>query len=122
MRRSRIKEYYLKPKQIVKNNEGGTTVEYGSPIKFSGEMWPAGGKIQAEQYGQRLSYIRNLKIDGKYEIKTDEKGIVHYIFSNGLDVVEAHGLCLYVPTDAEPDYKILSIKPYHPLRLEAEKL
>ena len=73
-------------------------------------------------YGERLSYIRNLRIDGKYVITTDRKGKEHYIFSDGLDIAESDGLCLYVERNAKPDYKIISIKPYKPLRLEAEKI
>lgn len=123
MKRSRVKEYFCRKAVTVKDKEGGTSLEYQPSIAFSGEVWPAGGKIQAEQYGNRLGYIRNIKIQGEYEVSPDERGRLHYIFpETGLDIVEGDGLCLHVPGDAPPDYRVISIRPYVPLRLEAEKL
>lgn len=122
LKRSRVKKYYHKTKTIRKNSEGGTHEEYGAAAVFSGEVWPASGKVQAEMYGERLSYIRNVKIEGKYVITTDRKKQPHYVFPDGLDITESDGLCLYVPPEAEPDYRIIAIKPFTPLRLEAEKL
>lgn len=125
LRRSRVKEFYHKSRITKKDGEGGTYVEYGDAVLFTGESWPAGGKVQAAQYGERLSYIHNVKMEGKYEIKPDtsRKNVLHYIFSEtGLDLVEGDGICLFVPGDSDPDYKIISIKPYKPLRMEVEKL
>lgn len=120
MRTKNVKEYHLKKKVVRKDGEGGTYTEYGSLFEFSGEAWPAGGKIQAEIYGERLSYIYNLRMNGKYHVQTDEDGITHYVFNSGLDVVEGDGICLF--TEDEPDYKIISIKPLRFLRMEIEKL
>ena len=122
MKRSRMKQYSLRPAETKKDKEQATYTEYGEPVSFCGEVWPAGGKLQAELYGNRLSYIRNVKIGGDYVITTDRTGKEHYVYPSGLEVVENDGLCLYVDSDANPDYKIISIKPFVPLRLEAEKL
>lgn len=122
LKRSRLKTYYHKTAKIEKDREGGTSETYGSALSFSGEVWPAGGKVQAEMYGNRLSYIRNIRIDGEYTIQADKKGVLHYVYPNGLDIVEKDGLCLYVGPDADPDYRIISIKPERFLRLEAEKI
>ena len=122
MRRSRIKTFYLRKANTAKDDEGCTSVDYGNPVSFQGESWPAGGRVQAEMYGNRLSYIRNVKIDGKYDITTDEKGMPHYVFQNGMDIMENDGVCLYVPQNMSPDYKIVSIKPYKQLLLEVEKI
>lgn len=122
LKRSRVKAYYLKEHRTEKDRERNAVTVYGNPKMFYGEVWPAAGKVQAEQYGEKLSYVRNVKIEGNYTIRTDEKGVSHYVFPGGLDVVESHGLCLYVSRDDKPDYKIISIKPYKPLRLEAVKL
>lgn len=122
MKQSRLQRYYLRTRTTAKDKEGNTWNEYAPAIEFRGEVWPASGKVQAELYGERLSYVRNVRIDGKYVITTDEKGIVHYVYPNGLDIVESDGVCLYVNADAEPDYKVLSIKPYQPLRMECIKL
>lgn len=122
MRRNRVQEYYLKNRETLKDGQGSTYEDYAEPFPFKGEVWAAGGKVQAEMYGERLSYIRNVRIQGKYIITTDRKGVVHYVYSNGLDVSESDGMCLYVPGESKPDYKIISIKPYQPLRLECEKI
>lgn len=122
MKRSRLKQYYLRSKKVIKDNEGSTWVDYAEPVAFMGEVWAASGKVQAEIYGERLSYIRNVRVDGSYAITTDQKGIVHYVFQDGLDIVESDGVCLYVSVDADPDYKVLSIKPCKPLRMECVKL
>ena len=122
MKRSRVKTYHLKTAIPQKDKELNTYVVYGEPIAFSGEVWPASGKVQAEMYGERLSYIRNVKVGGTYVTVTGPEGRTHYVYPSGLDIIENDGLCLYVDSDAKPDYRIISIKPYEPLRLEAEKL
>ena len=122
LKRNRVKTYYSKKAISKKDSEGNTYTEWGSSIEFNGEAWPAGGKVQAEIYGNRLSYIQNMRIDGKYDVKQDEKGVLHYIFEDGLDIAENDGMCMFVTKESEPDYKIISIKPYRYLRLEVEKL
>ena len=122
MKRSRMEMYYHRKKITKKDGEGSTYSEYENATGFQGEMWPASGKLQAETYGNRLSYIRNVKIDGRYEIKPDEKGVLHYLFENDMDITEGDGMCLYVSKSANPDYAVISIKPYKHLLLEVEKL
>lgn len=126
LKRSRVKTFYQKKKITKKDKEGGTYVEYGSPVPFVGESWPAGGKVQAEQYGERLGYIYNVKIAGDYEAFLETLGtrnFLRYIFpESGLELMEGDGICLFAPKDSKPDYKVISIKPYRPLRLEVEKI
>ena len=122
LRRSRVKTYYLCKRSAKKDGEGSTSEEYGAAVAFSGESWQAGGKVQAQQYGQRLSYIRNVKISGGYTVKSDSKGRAHYILENGADLAELDGICLDVSEKEKPDYKIISIKPYRFLMLEVEKI
>lgn len=122
MRRSRVQKFFLKKREVKKDSEGSTYDEYKEAVAFQGEAWAASGKVQAEQYGEKLSYIRNVRVDGKYSIKTDEKGVPHYAYPDGLDIVESDGVCLYVGADMEPDYKVLSINPVRPLRMECIKI
>ena len=122
MRRSRIETYYHRKRIVKKDSEGSTSEEYGTASSISGESWPASGKVQAEQYGQRLNYIRNMRINGKYKIQTDSKGNTHYILEDGTDIQESDGICLYTGKDQKPDYKIISIKPYRFLTIEVEKI
>lgn len=120
MKRSRKSNFFHRKKVTSKNGEGSTSISYEDASAVVGEVWPATGKMQAEMYGMDLSYIRNVKIEGKYVITSDAKGVLHYVFDDGLDIVEKDGLCLYVDGESKPDYEIISIKPYNPLRLEAK--
>lgn len=122
IRRSRLETYHWKKRIPKKDKEGSSYEEWGAAFPFSGESWPAAGKVQAQQYGERLSYIRNLRIEGKYTTETDENGMVAYDFGGGLKIRESDGICLYVPEDHDPDYKIISVKPYRPLKLELERI
>lgn len=121
LKRSRLKQYHHKKRIVEKDKEGGTNETFAPALSFDAEVWPASGKLQAEMYGERLKYIRNIRIDGKYNTKTDEKGMQHYVLPNGADITEGDGICLYVPPDSDPDYKIISIRPYRFLKLEVEK-
>ena len=96
LRQSRLETYYHRKRMVKKDREGSTYEEYSAASSFSGESWPASGKVQAQQYGQRLGYIRNVKIDGGYAIKPDENGRLHYILDNGIDLMELVGICLFV--------------------------
>lgn len=122
LRQNRVKTYYHRKRTVRKDSEGSTSEEYGAAVSFQGESWPASGKAQAQQYGQRLAYIRNLKLEGAYTVHADDKGTVHYILDNGTDIVELDGICLYVDSEHEPDYKIIAIRPYRFLTLEVEHI
>lgn len=122
LRRSRIETFYHRKRIVEKDSEGGTRERYGAASLIQGESWPASGKTQALQYGQKLSYIRNVRLSDSYQIKSDDKGRNVYVFENGAEIQELDGMCVFVPEDMEPDYKIVTIKPYQHLLLEVEKL
>ena len=105
LRQSRLEIFYHRKRIVKKDREGSTYEEYGAASPFSGESWPASGKVQAEQYGQRLGYIRNVKIEGGYAIKPDENGRLHYILDNGTDLMELDGICLYGIEEKEKLYQ-----------------
>lgn len=121
LKRNRLKPYSHRQAIPKKDKEGNSYLEYGLPSSFEAEVWPAGGKLQAELYGQRLPYIRNCRLDGAYQIQTDEKGRCSYQLGE-VNLREGDGICLYVSGDREPDYKILAIRPYRFLTLEVEKI
>ncbi len=122
LRRNRLEEFFHKKMTVKKDKEGSTSEEYGTASSVTGEIWPASGKVQAEQYGQRLNYIRNVRLQGNYKIQADEKNRLHYIMEDGTDIEERDGICLYVAADQSPDYRIISIKPYRFLTMEVEKI
>lgn len=118
LRRSRIETFYHRKRIVEKDSEGGTRERYGAASLIQGESWPASGKTQALQYGQKLSYISNVRLSDSYQIKSDDKGRNVYVFENGAEIQELDGMCVFVPEDMEPDYKIVAIKPYQHLLLD----
>lgn len=121
LKRNRLKLYNHRPAISKKDNEGNSYIEYGLANSFMAIMWPAGGKVQAEMYGQRLPAICNLKIDGDYETVTDGRKLT-YKLHNGPCITANDGICLHVPGECEPDYRVVAIYPYQFLTLEVEKL
>lgn len=121
LKRNRVQKCCHRKAVFKRDQEGSGTTVYDPATELSAEVWPAGGKVQAEMYGNKLSYIRNIRLNGTYKILNDDKGILHYVMENGADIVENDGICLYVSGECEPDYRVLSIKPHRFLRLEVEK-
>lgn len=118
MRRMRLQSFGLYNRTVGKDSEGGTYDVYGEEITVVGEVWPAGGRVQAQMYGEKLPYMRNVKIRGEYTV-SDDSGRAVYQF-DGFAVSELDGLRL--EAESGPDYRIVSITPHRPLRLEAEKI
>ncbi len=88
-----------------RDKEGGSITDYAEPVEIEATIWPAGGRVQAEMYGERLSYIKNMEYGGSVEMQ------------------EGDGICVFVGPEEKPDYKIISIKPEHsPKVMELEKL
>lgn len=121
LKRNRFKTYSHRSAISKKDNEGNSYIEYGMPSSFEAEVWPASGKLQAEMYGQRVNHIQNCRINAGYETVVDEKGHVSYQIGS-MTLHEGDGICLNVPEDHEPDYRIIAIRPYRYLTLEVERI
>lgn len=121
LRRSRLGTYHHRAAIPKKDSEGSSYTEYGPAVSFQAEEWPAGGKVQAEMYGQRLPNIRNLRIQGAYQ-EVPEAGKVSYAIADGLVITANDGICLCVGGDTDPDYKVVAMYPYRFLTLEVEKI
>lgn len=105
MRIKNKKTYYLKRKMLIEDNEGGKYSDYSNEaVEVKANIYPASGKLQAEIYGERLNYILNMLYDGTEILN------------------EGDGVCVYVPKDSKPDYKIISIKRYSNMFIELEKI
>ena len=119
LRRSRQKTLYLYNRTVGRDAEGGTQESFlKAGTVISGEWWPASGKLQADLYGQRLPYIRNIRLSERYEVKTDVKGRTYYYLPDrDTELREADRIG--IETDL-PQYRILSIRSERFLRIEAE--
>lgn len=94
LRQCRIKKYSLKRHVMAQNEEGNTYSTWGSPVEIDAEIWPAGGQLQAQIYGQELQYMLNMLYQGDQEIK------------------ESDGICVFVSADQDPDYQVISQQRY----------
>lgn len=63
--------------------------------KFYGNVQPAGGRVMAEMYGDRLRYMATAYVEGAPPIK------------------ERSGAWIGIPADApEPNYKVVAVRPW----------
>lgn len=122
IKQSRLEEIFFRKRVSEKDKEGSSYETWGAAFPVMAEIWPTSGKVQAQQYGERLSYIRNVRLEGNYIITGDAKGRAMYKTASGLKIQEGDGICLYTDPKNEPDYRIISIKPYRPLKMEIEKI
>lgn len=119
MKRSRMRTYHLRNKSVSKDKEGAPIVSYGEPIELTGEVWPAGGKLQVETYGDRVDSVYNCKVQGTYEIRTEGK-VTSYMFGD-FTLREGDGIHLFADLDSDPDYRIVAIKARKTLYMEVER-
>lgn len=120
MKRSRIQNLSLKNKSERKDEEGVSIVRWSEATQLQGEVWPAGGQLQAQMYGDRVNSMLNVRIKGAFSIVPEGN---HLKFDFGAFALrEGDGLCIYVSDTADPDYRIKSITPYHPLKMEVERI
>jgi len=103
---------------VDKDGEGVPIITYNTPTSFQAEVWAANTSLQAQTYGDRINAIMNAKIKGAYEIVIID-GQEAYQFKDAF-IREGDGV--YINRTDKPDYRIISIKPYKPLRLELEKI
>ena len=95
MRLKRLKPLNLKKFQKVKDNEGGVSEGFSSSaVLIEAEICPARSKRQVEIYGPKINDILNMNYQGE-------------------DIIEiGDGLCVYVSSDKDPDYRVISKKIY----------
>lgn len=105
MRIARKKKYYLKRKCLIKDGEGGKYPGYEDRgIEIQANIYPAGGKLQVELYGEKINYMMNMLYDGTESIQ------------------EGDGICVYVEPTEPPDYRVGPIKYYSHLSIELTKI
>ena len=119
LKRSELREIRIKKRIIEKDCEGGQYESFLDAGTVKAIVWPGSGKVQAAMYGERLGYIINLEIDGRYKIQAED-GIMVYALENGMVVREKDGISLHC--SEQPEYQIVAIRPTGHLRMEAEKI
>ena len=119
LKQTRLRPFLFRPRIVTKNNEGVPEISFGTPHSFQGEIWPATSKRQIEQYGDRISGIQNMRIEGEYDIEVI--GATPTAIFGAYSIRPGDGVHVYATEDQEPDYEVLSFTQYNPLKLEVEK-
>lgn len=84
------KNYKFAIFETKENDEGYKYSDWGNLQDINAYIYPASGQVQAQQYGNELSYYLNL-------------------LTNEDKLKEGYGLCVY---EDVIDYKVVSIKKY----------
>lgn len=118
---TRLQTFYIRQRQVSRDNEGVQVISWGPAIKLKGEVWPASDRRSIESYGDRITGIQSVWLQGQYML-TYESGVSkvllrdqNYLLSLG------DGICFEAGPEDEPDYQVLSFTPYGLLKLEIER-
>ena len=68
IKRDRLQTIYFRNRTVTKDNEGVPIESFETAFERSAEVWPAGGRRQIEQYGDRIANIANARVQGKYTL------------------------------------------------------
>lgn len=104
LRQRDLKTYYLRKRKTKTDVEGLKYSDYDTAVEIKAKIQPAGGKVMAEMYGERLNYIKTMYYDGSLEIKEND------------------GICVYVGPAEGPDYKVVGIAPWDHNVITLEKV
>lgn len=115
-RRSRLETCRIHPRVTVKDSEGTMMEEYQDAYEVEAETWPASGKVQAQIYGERFSYVRNCRISGQYTIRSEDGRLIYILGGGTLKEKDK------LTTSQGEEYSVIAIRPYRELYLEMEKL
>ena len=105
IRRTLLKPYNLRRRQPGKDKEGGSIVCYDAAIPIEAAIWTAGGKVQAEMYGEKVAYMKYMQYEGTETMQ------------------EGDGICVDVGPEDLPDYKIVAINDdFIPAQITLERI
>lgn len=80
-------------------------MDYEEAIPIEAAIWAASGKMQAEMYGEKLNYIKNMQYEG---VETMQEG---------------DGICVNAGAEDPPDYKIVAINDdFIPAQITLERI
>ena len=121
LKQTRVRSFWIKKRNVAKDNEGVPVISFGEPVEVKGEVWPATSKRQIETYGDRINDIANVHLQGQYTI-TEQNGAVVAVLDDDITLELGDGFYIFRDKDEPtPDYIILSITEYQPLKLEVER-
>ncbi|MEY8295248.1 MULTISPECIES: hypothetical protein [Limosilactobacillus] len=97
LKESDLTTVYIKKPENTQDDEGYSIAGWGNPQAIRMNVQSAGGAVNAQLYGKDIKYIKTCKYQGN-------------LLSEGHG--EGYGVCLKVPSTANPDYKITAIQEF----------
>lgn len=94
LRKRDLKPYKYYRRETVKEADGTTYTDWVEQGILEANIQPAGGKLMAEMYGERLAYM-----------------LTAYMLPNE-NISESDGVCIYVDSETDPDYKVVAIRDW----------
>ena len=112
--------YHFAHYTTTKDSEGNVIKGYDTEDSFviNAYIYPASGKVEAEQYGLDLKYIYKCLTDEPYEPKI-ENGRLVYVNYKGHYISEGDGVSVFGDSI---DFKIISIRKHGHLVIELEMI
>lgn len=102
MKINNAKTYYFKRRSESTGSLGNITEIYAEqPESIKAYIYPAGGQVQAQEYGQRLGNMLNMMY-------------------NESQITERDGVCVYVKPGQQPDYRVAAPIKHYSDHCEAE--
>jgi hypothetical protein len=95
LRQRDLKPYTVKRRIPMKDQDGTEFEDWesaGHVVKAN--IRPAGGRLMAEMYGERLAYMLTAYVE------------------SGTDIKESDGVCVYVSPESNPDYRVVAAPPW----------
>ena len=100
-----MRPYHLRKRTVGRDKEGGNLTGYETAIPIEAVIWSVGGRVQAEMYGERLSYIKNMQYEGMETIR------------------EGDGICVNAASGEKPDYKVIAVNDdFIPIQITLERI
>lgn len=88
-----------------RDKEGGSMTGYETAVPIEAVIWSAGGRVQAEMYGEKLAYIKNMQYEGMEVIR------------------EGDGICVNTVPEERPDYKVIAVNDdFIPIQITLERI
>ena len=118
MRIKNKKQYYIS-RRIINTDDEGNKIESGTTKELLiANIYPANGKLEIEEYGERINNIFNMLIEGPYTTKINNNKTIFCL----QDIELTEGDFIHVFNQEKPDYKIIAIKPYSHLICQIEAI
>lgn len=119
LRQTRVKTFAMRPRVVMRDNEGVSVIRFGSIFTVKGYLWDGAGDRQQNEYGETVANSASMRVEGEYKVAFSD-GLPYVLFADGREIHINDGVYLYADTKDSPDYLVTRFIEYHPLKLEVK--